>query len=475
MDSVQFALALEKFDVTVHQPHPPGYFLYVMFGRLLNYLINDANTTFVFISILFSGLTVIAVYYLGKELFDEKTGVIAAVVALTSPSVWFHGEVALTYIGDAFFSTAVAFLCWKVYKGEHRYIWLSAVILGISGGIRQNAVIFLFPLWLFSVKGAPAKKIILSVGLLGLVCLLWFVPMIIMTGGWDAYRAAVRELWLFHFSYAPAFERDWSSFKVFFSALFDFTIYGIGAGVSILILSAYSITRHGRIKLLNRTMALFFSFWALPSIFFYLFFISGTGNPGHVLIFLPPLFVLVAAAVRYMSDEVGDITKKGYLLPITLTLIIINAFIFFYSSYPVSYKEIKNHDRYLEAMLEEIKSFNPSRTAIFVRPYIYYGYRQIMYYLPEYRVYQVDINIAPTGERRKIFWGMNRETSLTDEIILPNSIDNFITPLMYGDRKKTEGVSGVSIKRLPDTDSYIASGHISLIKDIYRDLSVHTE
>ncbi len=167
LDSVQFALALEKYDITVHQPHPPGYFLYVMLGRLVNFFIKDANSTFIFISILFSGLAVVTIYYLGKEIFDKKTGVIAALIALTSPNLWFHGEVALTYVVEAFFSSFVALLCWRILKGEHKYLWLSVIALGIAGGIRQNTIVFLLPLWLFSVKGVPLRKIIASLGLLG--------------------------------------------------------------------------------------------------------------------------------------------------------------------------------------------------------------------------------------------------------------------------------------------------------------------
>src|SRR5262249_24352061 len=34
-DSVQFALALVDYDVTRHQPHPPGYILFVAAGRML--------------------------------------------------------------------------------------------------------------------------------------------------------------------------------------------------------------------------------------------------------------------------------------------------------------------------------------------------------------------------------------------------------------------------------------------------------
>ena len=79
MDSIQFALALEQFDVTVHQPHPPGYYLYVMLGRLARHFISDANTAFVAISILFTGACVVMLYLIGRDVFDEDTGLAAAV------------------------------------------------------------------------------------------------------------------------------------------------------------------------------------------------------------------------------------------------------------------------------------------------------------------------------------------------------------------------------------------------------------
>ena len=35
-DSVNFAFALDDFDVVHHQPHPPGYPLYVAAGKLIH-------------------------------------------------------------------------------------------------------------------------------------------------------------------------------------------------------------------------------------------------------------------------------------------------------------------------------------------------------------------------------------------------------------------------------------------------------
>ncbi len=57
IDSVQSAPGTDEFNVPLHQPHPPGYFLYVMAGRLARLLFHDPNTALVSISAV-TGLTV---------------------------------------------------------------------------------------------------------------------------------------------------------------------------------------------------------------------------------------------------------------------------------------------------------------------------------------------------------------------------------------------------------------------------------
>src|SRR5580692_6036858 len=69
IDSVNFALALKRFDPTVHQPHPPGYFLYVYSGRLANLVFHDANGALVAISVVFSCGAVAMVYVLSSNWF----------------------------------------------------------------------------------------------------------------------------------------------------------------------------------------------------------------------------------------------------------------------------------------------------------------------------------------------------------------------------------------------------------------------
>src|SRR5438132_5794066 len=72
IDSVNFALALDRFDPSVHQPHPPGYFLYICLGRLVNTLFHNANSALVAISIAASCGAAALIHALTGEWFGRK-------------------------------------------------------------------------------------------------------------------------------------------------------------------------------------------------------------------------------------------------------------------------------------------------------------------------------------------------------------------------------------------------------------------
>src|SRR5580692_6139479 len=69
LDSVNFALAMRHFSPRVHQPHPPGYFLYICLGRLLDFICHDANLSLVVLSILASCGVVIVIYKMAFDWF----------------------------------------------------------------------------------------------------------------------------------------------------------------------------------------------------------------------------------------------------------------------------------------------------------------------------------------------------------------------------------------------------------------------
>src|SRR5215468_3437791 len=92
-DAVQFALALREFDIAKHQPHPPGYLLYVALGRLLNMSLADPNLAYVALAMVFSAATTAVVYVLARALYDRTTAVAAASLLAASPLFWFYGAV----------------------------------------------------------------------------------------------------------------------------------------------------------------------------------------------------------------------------------------------------------------------------------------------------------------------------------------------------------------------------------------------
>ncbi len=475
MDSCQFALALEKFDIMVHQPHPPGYILYIMAGRVLNYFIADPNTVFVTISVFFSGLTVASVYLLGKEMFERKIGIVAALLALSSPTAWFHGEVALVYVVEAFLSTVTALLCWRILKGEEKYLWLSVVTLGVAGGIRQNTPVFLLPVWLYSVRNLPLRKIVASLGVLAVTCLLWFIPLLWMSGGWNAYRGAFRELWLFNTGGHSLLGGEWFTFIRFFFKLVQFIVFGLGAALFPFCLVVYSLARRRKLKSLDSTKAFFFSLWVLPVIMFYLFVFLAIQNPGYILIFLPALFILASFSCILMANEFRERYRSKVFWSIVAAVVVLNTAAFFLLHFPVSHRWIRTHDRDLSILLAEIKTFDPGETAVFVNNYIYYSYRHIMYYLPEYQVFNVDWRVASTGEERKTFHGYHKKTYMSQGFPVPARIKLFIAPLSLDDNKYDErgsyGKEGIVVRDLTPTLS-VAAGPISLIRKIFPEVHI---
>jgi hypothetical protein len=117
-DAVQFALALREYDVVKHQPHPPGYILYVGLGRLVDAWVRDPTAAYVTLAVVFSGLTTFVVYALARSVYDRPTALASATLLAVSPLFWFYGSVGLTYAGEALFASLVAYFAYRALEGS---------------------------------------------------------------------------------------------------------------------------------------------------------------------------------------------------------------------------------------------------------------------------------------------------------------------------------------------------------------------
>ncbi|HLG31323.1 MAG TPA: DUF2723 domain-containing protein [Candidatus Brocadiales bacterium] len=418
IDSVQFALGTSEYNITVHQPHPPGYIIYIMLGKILNTITNDANISFVIISIIFSALTVVVVYYSGMTVFTKEVGIVSALIAITSPSIWFHGEVSLSYIVEAFFSVLTALVCWKVLHGQQKYIYVSAIILALSGGVRQNTMVFLFPLWLFSIRNVPFRKILISVLLLMIVVAMWLIPMLILSGGLANYRMAVNELWERASGTRSIFNMGFQSVAFHLPYLVKFTIYGIGIGIIFLGVHLYSKIRKDGMTFLFDKKTIFFVVWLIPSVLFYTFIFLHPANSGYSLIFIPGLIILLANSLTFFEKTVETQCVAPLRWIFTVLIIITNLLFFLKFPTYVSVSTIRTLEKNLQVVTSYIRdNFSPEDVVVLSGNLVFLGFRHAMYYLPEYKVFQTcPIGLYPD---RGIFWGANRHTYFSPYVKIP--------------------------------------------------------
>ncbi len=432
MDSVQFALGADHFDVALHQPQPPGYFLYVLMGRAMNAAVGDINAAFILVGIIFSGLTAVVLYYLAYEAFDRETGVAAAVLGITSPLIWFHGEVALSYMPEAFMSALFAYLCFRVLKGDTHLYWLAAVILGVAGGIRQNTMVFLIPLWLYSMKGIGIKRAVASGLIFTAAVLAWFVPMLEATGGLERYRAALSAHWL---------DSNWRGIHLHWIAFnAKFMVYFILSGMLLAaappLVNLYSVLR-GKMSPPDKGTVIFFSVWLLPAFLFHLIIFTHPAVPGHSLIYVVGLLVIAARTLT-------EVPARRAHIAILALVASVNTFFFIFAPYPLSAKGIREHDQALAGYIKAVSdNFSPSDTEIIATDRFLFSYRHAMYYLPEFRVYDSVLLSTPDGPR--LFWGQDRKTYRARFISPLPTTRNFIDFLNYDSRDKAGLPAGAKI------------------------------
>lgn len=450
IDSVNFALAMERFDPSVHQPHPPGYFLYVYLGRLVNLALHDANSALIAISIIFSCGAVAAIYALVYGWFGRNAAFFAGLIFLFSPLAWFHGTVALTYIVEAFFSALTGYLCWRVYCGEARFALPGAVVLGIAAGFRPSSLVLLGPLLLFSLRKANRRQAAAGAGALVLTLLAWFIPMIQISGG-TAYLSSLVSLWLTVPSKGMVFNSSpWNSVA---RAGMIIAIYFLCFGWAA-ILPLWGTRRDAPVE---RRKIIFTRVWVTPGLLFFTFVYLKFVNSGYLLALAPPVCAWLGlwASNWYANVRWSKILKVLVIGACAAT----NTLIFIGAPLYCSYREVRRFEAELANIIQILPQIaSPKDTMIVGFDSHFLGYRHAGYYLPDYVTAQFPEVQLASGTR--VFAMRHRNTWL--ESSLPTaSFRNFVIfPLPLGDSEYSDYMSHVR-KRFPPADlrRVVRDGH----------------
>jgi hypothetical protein len=397
-DSVNFAYAMQRFDVAAEQPQPPGYIAYVWLCRLVDLLFHDPQATMVWISIVSSGLAVVAIYMLGRAMFDLRTGLVGALFLATSPLFWFYGEIALPHTADTFLVIISMWLLWEAMQGRTWATVLAAVSLAAAGGVRQQTPVFLGLAALYATIGFLRRVGwvhglrwgALAVTVFGLLCAVWFFPLVDSAGGLAPY---FQTLGAFSERYDVTTSlflgAGWFGLSRNLRKLGMYTAYGWG--VALVPLALYVLRRVSRRRIdgIRWEPVLLILSWMLPGLSFYT--AVHMGQQGLVFVFLPALLLFSAAGLTRLL-----LARHRWLIAAAVALMVVNIGIFCLApEYPVGGDRLRlltratlvKSDRYYGDRFEAIASnFAPESTAILAG-----NWRHVEYYLPGYPSLHFDI------------------------------------------------------------------------------------
>jgi hypothetical protein len=438
IDSVNFALGMRRFDPSVHQPHPPGYFLYVLLGRAANLRFHDANTALLAISIAAGCGALCTIYALAYNWFGRNAAAFAGLIFAFSPLAWFHGTVALTYGVEQFFSGLAGYFLWRVYGGAQRFIVPAALTVGLAAGFRPSFLLFLGPLMLFSVVFAPGRlsraRLLGGAAVLGLTLAAWFLPMVSSSGGLHAYSSSLVSLW----RVAPAKQTVFNSNPTVSLA----RLISI-AGIYLLCFgcAALAAFRRGRTEVaITQRTKVFIWMWVAPGLLFFTLIFLLFVNSGYLLVISPPVFAWLGLRVSqwYAVARMGKAAKVSLVVALAAA----NCLIFVFAPAYCSYASVRHFETELGDVVRLIPEVaSPTDTMIVGFDSHFLGYRHAGYYLPGWFTAQYPEVRLDSGPR--VFVMEGGDTRLAARLPLSRFRNFIIFPLPGGDPEYGEYMSRI--------------------------------
>jgi hypothetical protein len=394
IDAVQFAMGVRSFDLWHHQPHPPGYPLFIFFGWLGTKLFHATTESSLYFASAFGGGLFIAAWFsIIRAQFSEKLAWWVATSLLITPVVWMTATKAVTDMLAAGFMSAelLAAICFLKQKKRGMIVW--ATLMGAAAaGTRPQlfpvvAVILGIPLKQASVN---ARTWSFAYALLVAGCLLWLLPMWYIQSQlrpnepfWRVYPELAYGQWRWRLNLPGVYigAGDWSPHYLgmrFVRHILGWFWKGFGfiqsprvlaAGIVLTTCGIVAYFRFGR-EAIDQRFWRFHGPWLLVDIA--IVFIALPGDQRYYLMVFPLLLVIMLSGFSRLPR------------PWTLSAICVPALLM-YILVPLA---IENHRdeapavrfvRYLEKLYPPSKRGN----VVLVLPVVY---RSAQWYAPEFKI-----------------------------------------------------------------------------------------
>lgn len=189
IDSVNFALSLREFAPVKHQPHPPGFPVYVGLARALHGGGADDATTLARLSALAQGLAVVPFYAIARHLTGSAAHAVGATVLLfTVPVLWFNGARPMSDSFGLLLALSAQALLLRALD-RPRLVAASSLATGLAFGARVQALALTLPLW-FVVLARHERERAKAAAALALGVVVWGAPLVVASGGPSEYVRA---------------------------------------------------------------------------------------------------------------------------------------------------------------------------------------------------------------------------------------------------------------------------------------------
>jgi 4-amino-4-deoxy-L-arabinose transferase-like glycosyltransferase len=179
-DSVQFALGIGEFNLWKHQPHPPGYPLYIFLSWLPTRFFGwSPEFSLQFMSCIGGALFVAAWFCIIHTQFGERFAWLLAATLAITPVVWMTSTRALS---DSLAAglLSVELFCALLFqeKGAAKQLIAAAVFAAAAASARPQLLPVALVILVTALfhRRAAAKLWLTGAAIFLVACLLWLVP-----------------------------------------------------------------------------------------------------------------------------------------------------------------------------------------------------------------------------------------------------------------------------------------------------------